>query len=96
MKTRFIPALITLIAAACVSVINILNETELVAGLKTLLYVIIIFYMIGLIVKMVINKTVIRDIPKEEEIQDVDEEDQAAEDSDTNDKIDELSNNSLL
>lgn len=95
MKTRFIPALITLIAAACVSVINILNKTELVTGLKTLLYVIVIFYILGLIVKMVINKTVIEDIPKEEELQDVDGEEQATEDSDTNDKIDELSNKSL-
>lgn len=88
MKTRFIPALITLIAAAIVSVINIIEKTELVPGLRNLLIAIIVFYLVGLISKTVINRTIEKNEDAAEAELEV-EEDTAEQDSSTNDKVDE-------
>lgn len=55
MKERYIPAFIMLIAGAITSIINIVNKVELVDGLKRLLLVIVIFYFVGLITKLIIN-----------------------------------------
>lgn len=88
MKTRFIPALITLLAATCVSVINIINKTELVLGLKTLIVVIVIFYILGTIAKKIINNAMTKNDHKTEN-DTTTEETATAEDSSTNDKADE-------
>lgn len=56
MKERYIPAFIMLVAGTIVSIINIMNKAEPVAGLRRLLLVIVIFYIIGLIVRAVIKK----------------------------------------
>jgi hypothetical protein len=66
MQVRYIPAFIVLIAAAITSIINIVNNVNLLIGLKRLLIVIIIFYIMGLIARTVINK-VIAPKPKKEE-----------------------------
>jgi len=58
MQVRYLPAFIVLLAAAITSVINIVNNIEMLAGLKRLLLVIIIFYIIGLIAKVVIKKVI--------------------------------------
>ncbi len=55
MKERYIPAFIMLIAGAITSIINIVNQVELVTALKRLLLVIIIFYIIGLIMKAILH-----------------------------------------
>jgi hypothetical protein len=55
MKERYIPAFIMLIAGAITSIINIVNQVELVTALKRLLLVIIIFYVIGLIMKAILQ-----------------------------------------
>jgi hypothetical protein len=55
MKERYIPAFIMLIAGAITSIINIVNQVELVTALKRLLLVIIIFYIIGLIMKAILQ-----------------------------------------
>lgn len=89
MKTRFIPALITLLAATCVSVINIINKTELVLGLKTLIVVIVIFYILGTIAKKIINNAITKDDHKTDKETTTTEEAATAEDSRTNDKADE-------
>jgi F0F1-type ATP synthase assembly protein I len=56
MRERYIPAMIMLLAGTITSIINILNKVELVSGLKRLLLVLILFYILGLIAKGIINK----------------------------------------
>jgi F0F1-type ATP synthase assembly protein I len=57
MRERFIPAIIMLIAGAVTSLINILNKVNAVTGLKRLLIVLIIFYFLGLTVRLILKKT---------------------------------------
>lgn len=56
MRDRFIPAVIMLVAGMVTSIINILNNVKLYTGLKRLLLVMIIFYIIGLIAKAIIMR----------------------------------------
>ncbi|MDF2542241.1 MAG: hypothetical protein K0S47_1959 [Herbinix sp.] len=65
MKDRYIPAVITLIAGAVVSGLNIINKVEMLAGLKRLLLVLLIFYVIGLIARAIIKKATTKTPPKE-------------------------------
>lgn len=58
MRDRYIPAIITLIAGAVVSVGNIMNKVELDTGLKRLLIVLLIFYVVGLVARAIIMKTI--------------------------------------
>jgi hypothetical protein len=46
-----------LIAGAVTSLINILNKVNAVTGLKRLLIVLIIFYFLGLTVRLILKKT---------------------------------------
>lgn len=55
MRQRYIPAFIVLLAGAVTSIINIVNKVELMTGLKRLLLVIVVFYIVGLIVKHVVK-----------------------------------------
>lgn len=68
MRDRFIPALITLIAGALTCIIDIYYKSDLLSSLKRLLLVLIVFYVIGLIAKAIINKVLIYkpEIPDEE------------------------------
>ena len=59
-RERYIPAFIMLVAGAITSLINIVSKVELLTGLKRLLIVIIIFYVIGLIVKAIIHWALIK------------------------------------
>lgn len=75
MREKYIPALIMLIAGTVVSMLNIVNKVELVTGLKRLLLVLIVFYIIGLIAKAIIVKAMYMR-PKqseEEEIKEVED-----------------------
>ncbi len=56
MRERFIPALITLIAGAVTCIIDIYRKADLLSSLKRLLLVLVIFYMIGLAAKAIINR----------------------------------------
>jgi len=76
MKERYIPAFIVLIAAAITSIINIVNEVELVTGLKRLLLVILVFYVIGLIFRAIIKKVTTSKLKEEVEMNPEDEENQ--------------------
>ena len=90
MKTRFIPALVTLLAAAILSIINIINKVELKIGLRNLLIVIIVFYIVGQIAKVVIHHS-IQQTKEETLIEEATLEDTISkEDSSTTDKTDEL------
>lgn len=51
MRERYIPPFIMLLAGAIVSVYNIVYKTEVLTALKRLLIVLILFYIVGLIVK---------------------------------------------
>lgn len=88
MRERYIPAFIMLLAATITSIINIANNVSLFTAMKRLLLVIVIFYVIGLIVKTVIVKAFTPE-PKEEvseeaeDIQDMDETQETAEEEKT-------------
>lgn len=58
MQLRYIPSIVVLLAAAITSIINIMNHIELYTGLKRLLFVIIIFYIIGLIARTLLMKVI--------------------------------------
>ncbi len=73
MKERYIPAFIMLIAGAITSIINIMNKVEVITGLKRLLLVIIIFYILGLIAKVIIKKAFTIN-PKKEETEEIQED----------------------
>jgi len=66
MRERFIPAIIMLIAGTVTSIINMINKVEIVPGLKRLLLILVIFYLIGLIAKVFIHKAM-NMRPKQEE-----------------------------
>lgn len=55
MRDRYIPAFIMLIAGAITCIIDIYKKTELLTSLKRLFWVLIIFYIIGLIARAIIN-----------------------------------------
>jgi flagellar biosynthesis/type III secretory pathway M-ring protein FliF/YscJ len=55
-----------LIAAAITSVINIINQVEIVTALKRLLLVIIIFYILGLVLKSVMKVALSKFAEKEQ------------------------------
>lgn len=56
MQERYIAPAIMLIAGAITSILNIVNDVEFLYGLKRLLLVLIIFYIIGKIATKVIHK----------------------------------------
>lgn len=58
MRDRYIPAFVMLIAGAITCILDIYNKTELLTSLKRLFWVLIIFYIIGLIARVIINKVV--------------------------------------
>lgn len=67
MWTHYLPALIMLIAGAITSIIDIINKVELVTSLKRLLVVLIIFYILGLITRAIVVKTLVERKKTEEE-----------------------------
>jgi p-aminobenzoyl-glutamate transporter AbgT len=56
MRDRLLPALIMLIAGAVTCIIDIYHKADLLSSLKRLLFVLIIFYVLGLIAKAIIIK----------------------------------------
>lgn len=66
MRERYIPPFIMLVAGVITSALNIINKVELVAGLKRLLIVIIIFYIIGLITKAIVTMALTKFAKKEQ------------------------------
>lgn len=56
MKLEFIPKFITLLAGAIVSVTTIVNDMDVTYSLELLLATLIIFYIIGIIAKKIIQK----------------------------------------
>ncbi|SFR95965.1 hypothetical protein [Anaeromicropila populeti] len=55
MNPRFIPAITTLSAGAIVSIVSLVKKFEVLYSLKLLLATLIIFYVIGLIARKIVN-----------------------------------------
>lgn len=72
MKTKYIPALVTLIAGAITAILNILRGVNNMYALKSLLFTLVIFFIIGQIAKGVLNAVLVKDT-EEEELQDEEE-----------------------
>ena len=58
MKLEFIPKFITLLAGAIVCIITIVNDMDTVYSLELLLATLLIFYIIGVIAKKIIQKVI--------------------------------------
>lgn len=58
MKTDYIPKVITLLAGAVVCIVTIVKGTETTTALEYLLATLIIFYIVGLIAKVIIKKVI--------------------------------------
>ncbi len=68
MRERYIPAVIVLLAAAITEIINLVNKVDRRTALIRLLVVIIIFYIMGLIIRAVVTKVLIQG-PKADSIE---------------------------
>lgn len=80
MKTRYIPAVTMLSAGAVISITSIIKEWDVLESLKLLLGVLILFYILGLIAKAIITKTLEKDgRPPEEYEEETENESQEAE-----------------
>lgn len=60
MRERYIPPFIMLLAGVITSIFNIVNKTEMVTALKQLLFILIIFYIVGLFVKSIYMTAVVK------------------------------------
>lgn len=58
MKTDYIPKVITLLAGAVVCIVTIVKGTETTTALEYLLATLIIFYIVGIIAKVIIKKVI--------------------------------------
>lgn len=56
MRTQYIPPVITLLAAAIISILNVINKVDLLFGLKRLLITIFVFYIFGKIIEKIMIK----------------------------------------
>ena len=61
MKTRYIPAVTMLSAGAVISIISIVKKWDVLYSLKLLLGILILFYVLGLIAKALITRTLEKD-----------------------------------
>lgn len=69
MRERYIPPFIMLLAGAVASIYNIVNKTDVLTALKQLLAVLIIFYIVGLVVKAIYTAAVVRNAKKSADVQ---------------------------
>lgn len=56
MKTKTLPAIIMLLAGFVTCIVGIIEQIEIVRFTKILLLVLVIFYVLGLIIKMILDK----------------------------------------
>ncbi len=56
MKTKYIPAITTLFAAFVICIVTILNDYDALTMMKLLLAVIVVFYILGIIIRIIMNK----------------------------------------
>ena len=77
MKTNYIPALVMLAAGVIDSVFAIIHHMELLAYLKQLLFVLILFLFIGNVLKLILDIGIKKMADKEEVPEENSEEEQA-------------------
>lgn len=65
MRTKYIPAITMLTAGAIVCILNIVQRRNVLEGLKILLAVLIIFYVIGLLARKLIDR-ILNDLNEKE------------------------------
>lgn len=83
MKTDYIPKVITLLAGAVVCIVTIVKGTETTTALEYLLATLIIFYIVGIIAKVIIKKVIDSNSFIKKEIEDLElEEDNKKENDD--------------
>lgn len=83
MKTDYIPKVITLLAGAVVCIVTIVKGTETTTALEYLLATLIIFYIVGIIAKVLIKKVIDSNSFIKKEIEDLElEEDNKKENDD--------------
>lgn len=58
MKTEYIPKVVTLLAGAIVCILSIVHKMDVTYSLKILLAVLVVFYIIGCIARIIIDKTI--------------------------------------
>lgn len=66
MQIKYLPALVTLVAAAVVCIFGVVNSYDVIFLMKTEIITIIVFYIIGRVASKIINN-VLMDVPVEEE-----------------------------
>ena len=93
MRIKYLPAITMLAAGAIVSIYDVIHKTELYTALKRLLLVLIIFYIIGLIAKSIINYTLLNmaKLPSKEEMEESVEEQEDEEGTDNSSDTDKKS-----
>lgn len=79
MKTKYIPALVTLTAGAIAAILNMLHGADNMSALKSLLFTLVIFFIIGQIAKGVLNSVLVNRTEEE----DLDKEDAKDEETST-------------
>ncbi len=79
MRERYIPAIVMLFAGAITSILNIVNKIDPIQGLIRLLIILILFFIVGLIIKTVIVRFIIN-APKRGEISEDEDEAEVEED----------------
>ena len=80
-KTKFIPALMSLTAALITCTVTILNKYEALEAMLTIFAVLVIFYVLGLIIKFWVEKNFIIEETEEELQEEIKEEDMNAEET---------------
>lgn len=59
MKTEYIPKVITLLAGAIVCIVSIVKHMDTTYSLEILLAVLIVFYLIGCLARLIIEKVMV-------------------------------------
>ncbi|HCA69226.1 MAG TPA: hypothetical protein DEP17_02060 [Lachnospiraceae bacterium] len=73
MRLKYLPALIMLIAGAIISIINIIHKVETFTALKRLLLVLVLFYILGLTAKALLEKALLEKPMEEQKEEDGEE-----------------------
>lgn len=76
MKTKQIPVLITLIAGLITCIVSFLYQINTVSFVKALFLVVIVFFVLGSVVKIVLDKNFPLEENEEQEIQEKEQEEQ--------------------
>lgn len=84
MKTKPIPAIVMLIAGFVTCVISIYTHMELKAFTKTLFWVLVIFYIFGIVIKVILDRN-FKEM-QDEEVPEEEKESEASSEDETQDE----------